>query len=159
MVAALVGYSSRLVVARPGESRWNLLQEKQWDIDIMFRQNGKLLCLTNFGALHEVEFHDAGDDFVITEISAQFLKENGMFKLYLAEDCAGRVLTILRKYDFISFPETNEVKLFRLIVGNDINRSEEINIWELVKELDGEAIFVGTKMLQLRLQNMKYIEK
>ncbi|KAF3335334.1 putative F-box protein [Carex littledalei] len=143
VVAALVGYGSRLVVARPGESRWNLLQEKQWYIDIMFRQNGKLLCLTNFGALHEVEFNDAGDDFVITEISPQFLKENGRFKLYLAEDCAGRVLTILRKYNFIFFPETDQVKLFRLIVGNNINRSEESK-WEQVKDLGGQAIFVGT---------------
>ncbi|KAJ3703819.1 hypothetical protein LUZ61_007524 [Rhynchospora tenuis] len=130
--AALVGGCQSLVISRPGESRWNLLREKEWYMDIMFRQNGKLICLTYEGAIHEVELKD--DNFAITEMTAPFIKETIEFNMYLAEDCAGRVHIIYRTYEFETGPETSEVKVFRLAESK----------WEHVKNLDGQTFFVGT---------------
>ncbi|KAJ4819235.1 hypothetical protein LUZ62_031801 [Rhynchospora pubera] len=135
--AALVGFNSKLVVSRPGESRWNLLREEERYMDIMFCQDGKLICLTDKRAILEVELKD--DNFVITEMVAPFVKDNTDFNMYLAEDCAGRVLIIIRRYNFTTMPETNDVKVFRLI-----GCSRKENKWESVKSLDGQAIFVGT---------------
>ncbi|KAJ3703818.1 hypothetical protein LUZ61_007523 [Rhynchospora tenuis] len=135
--AALVGYDSKLVVARPGVSRWNLLQEENWYMDIKFCHDRKLICLTDEGAIHEVQLKD--DDFVITEMAAPFFKDNTDLNMYLAEDCAGSILVIIRRYEFITRLETSDVKVFRLTGG-----CRKENKWERVKSLDGQAIFVGT---------------
>ncbi|KAJ4766485.1 F-box only protein 7 [Rhynchospora pubera] len=136
--AALLGYNSNLVVAKPGASRWKFLQhqEEEWYMDIMFRQDGKLICLTNEGSIHEVELKD--DNFVISEMTAPFLKQY-IDRAYLAEDCASRVLVIHREYDFTTRPKTCNVKVFGLINGN----GKESKL-ERVKSLGGQAIFVGT---------------
>lgn len=72
-------------------------------------------------------------------MSAPFLWEKYKFNLYLAEDCAGRILIILRRYDYITSLNTSDVKVFRFIGGN-----EEESQWEHVKNLDEQAMFVGT---------------
>ncbi|KAJ4750001.1 hypothetical protein LUZ62_084406 [Rhynchospora pubera] len=135
--AALIGtLFPTLVVARPGENRWNLLREEEWYMDMMFRQDGKLLCLTNEGAIHEVELKN--DKIVITEMAGPFHEDKSAFNMYLAEDCVGRVLAVKRDNDFSTKPETCDVKVFRFIGSN-----REESQWERVKSLDEEAIFVG----------------
>ncbi|KAJ3703240.1 hypothetical protein LUZ61_006945 [Rhynchospora tenuis] len=148
--AALVGHVfSHLMIAKPGVGRWNLLQEKEyWYMDIMFCQDNKLICLTNEGAIHEVELKD--DDFLITEMAAPFIKDSSDFNMYLALDSAGRILVIYRTYNFITRPETSHVEVFRLI-GSKGKKSK----WERINSLDGQAIFVGTNaLISLRKQDI-----
>lgn len=94
-----------------------------------------------------------GDDFVITEMSAPLLKENCQFNLYLAEDCAGRVLIILRKYDYITCPETYEVMVFKLVGGN-----REETEWKRVKSTHKKQ-FLWVLIPQFHLQKRIYMEK
>ncbi|KAJ4751715.1 hypothetical protein LUZ62_086120 [Rhynchospora pubera] len=146
--AALFGDGSRLMIAKPGEGRWNLVQEEEWYKDIMFCQDGKLICLTNEGAIHEIELKD--DDFLITETAAPFVDDSSDFNMYLALDSVGRILVIYRTYEFETRPETSLVEVFRLIGSNG-----EKSKWERINSLDGQAIFVGTNaLISLRKQDI-----
>ncbi|KAJ4819214.1 hypothetical protein LUZ62_031780 [Rhynchospora pubera] len=148
LTAALVGDGSRLMIAKPGEGRWNLLQEEEWYKDIMFSQDSKLICLTNEGAIHEIELKDY--EFLITEMAAPFVEDNSGFNMHLALDSVGRILVIYRTYEFETRPETSLVEVFRLIGSNG-----EKSKWERINSLDGQAIFVGTNaLISLRKQDI-----
>ncbi|XP_078148669.1 uncharacterized protein LOC144544139 [Carex rostrata] len=63
VAAALIG--ANLAIAMPGKGRWNI-QDNECYMDIMFCQNGTLICSTYEGAIHEIKFKNG--DFFIKEI-------------------------------------------------------------------------------------------
>ncbi|KAJ4756663.1 F-box only protein 7 [Rhynchospora pubera] len=154
-IAAIFGCPESLAFLRPGEGRWNIVEDGSYT-DLMFCNDGSLLALEYLsGALHIIRFGDEG--FWVEKLSISMPKMVVFPNQYLVEDAEGGILHIRRDNDVTEQADgsttvvTCEVLVLRLVVSDNSEKR-----WQRIEDLDGGAMFLGTNAsLLLQAKDVK----
>ncbi|KAJ4750434.1 Ubiquitin-protein ligase [Rhynchospora pubera] len=136
-VAAIFDCPESLAFVRAGEAKWNIVEDETY-FDLMFCDDGSLIALEYWRALHIFRFNDEG--FWVQKMSICTPEMVYFPHQYLVKDAEGGILLIRRQNNFTEHAKTGEVQVLRLVV-NDKSGGKR---WQHIKDLDGGAMFLGT---------------
>ncbi|KAJ3700385.1 hypothetical protein LUZ61_004090 [Rhynchospora tenuis] len=135
-VAAIFDCPESLAFVRPGEGKWNIVEDESYS-DLMFCNDGSLLALEYLScALHIFRFGDEG--FWVEKMPICMLEMNYFPHQYLVEDAEGGILQIRRENDGRTTFLTCNVLVLRLVVSHNGDKK-----WQCIEDLDGGAMFLG----------------